>query len=123
MPSNKNLKTEALLLGEDLRVVLDFDGLSNNQLVELVSDLKAKIKDRDTVTQADVKVDPPSPDVKVDPPAPTPTKPVLYKVAKGKSITCKKGILKEGVIIIKEYIGGDQVNFDRLIEKGCIIEM
>lgn len=113
MPSNKDLKAEAMLLGEDLGIELNFTGLGNNKLAELVSDLKAKIKDRDIETQADT---PPAPD-DVD------LGPILYKVAKGKSITCKKGMLNEDTVIIKEYIGGDQVNFDRLVEKGCIVKV
>jgi len=53
MPSNKDLKNEIQLISEKLELEIDTNGLNNRQLVETLSDLKAKERDMELETQAD----------------------------------------------------------------------
>lgn len=53
MPSNKQYKEQAEKLAAELGVEITTDGLNNEQLGDLVSDLKAKARDAELDTQAD----------------------------------------------------------------------
>lgn len=53
MPSNKELTIRAEELAKKLGFEVETEGLSNDKLAALVSDLKAKKKDADTETGAD----------------------------------------------------------------------
>jgi len=83
----------------------------------IVKDLKAKIRDKETVTIVDEVVEQP----KQETPAPVKASAgVAYKVAKGKSLTCKKGILSEGVEVKPEWIGGGQTALDVLVKNQVV---
>lgn len=111
MPSNKELQTQAEALAEELEIVgIDTGGLNNEQLAELVSDLKAKKKDADTVTQADT---PP----KVEP-APKPK--ARYTLAEGKALCTLRGILGEGEPITAKDVKGGQSVIDKFVRTGYI---
>ena len=110
MPSNKELSKLALVLAGDLSLKINTDDLSNEKLAALVSDLKAKKKDADTVTQADT--------------APK----TGYYVKPGKSLTSKRGILatergakiKDCVEIKPDDLAGGQKALDALVKSGYV---
>lgn len=53
MPSNKEYIKQAEELAAELGVEITTDGLNNAKLADLVSDLKAKVRDKELDTQAD----------------------------------------------------------------------
>jgi hypothetical protein len=59
---------------------------------------------------------PPAPSV---PPAP---KPVVYVVAPGKSVTCKKGIINSGKEINPEWVYGGVDTLNNLVTKKIVIK-
>ena len=86
MPSNKQYKEQAEKLAAELDVEITTDGLNNEQLGDLVSDLKAKARDAELDTQADDAPEAEAPAEKRPP----------FSVASGKSITSRRGILAPG---------------------------
>ena len=46
-------------------------------------------------------------------------KPVKYRIAKGKAITCKKGLLGPGAVIKPEFIGREE-DLELLVDKGYV---
>lgn len=104
MPSNKDLIKQALALAVALSLVIETDGLSNEKLAALVSDLKAKKKDADTVTQADT--------------APK----VAYSIAKGRAITSRRGILADGDEIKENDLAGGQKALDAFVKSGHVVK-
>lgn len=126
MASNKDLKAEAKDLGEDLGIPIDFKGMKNEDLVELVSDLKAKIKDRDTVTQADEFVDgwveSEERMASSGPAAEEPMTIPAYRIAPGKALTTKRGILSEGQELSARDVCGGQATIDMRVESGHIVK-
>ena len=122
MASNKELKSEASELGADLGIDLDFKGMKNEDLVALVSDLKAKIRDRDTVTQADGATE----DTEATPAAPAAEEPPAapaYRIATGKALTTMRGILSDGDPITARDVIGGQATIARCVESGHITEV
>lgn len=130
MPSNKDLRAEASVLGKELKIDLVLTGLGNTELAKLVSDLKAKKRDAELTTQADDETEeapaPPAPDEEAAaPPAPDETDKEavsLYFIAPGKAITCRKGILSDGDPIEPEWIAGDESVFINLVNRGYIVK-
>lgn len=100
MPSNKDLTTLADELAEKLGLTIETEGLRNDGLAELVSDLKAKKKDADTQTAADEK-------------------PPFY-VMPGKSLTSKRGILADGDEIKADDLAGGKDALDAFVDSGHI---
>jgi len=49
-------------------------------------------------------------------------KPPAYKVAEGKAITCRKGMLVAGEVVKVEYIHGGQKSMDKLVDNGVVIK-
>lgn len=111
MASNKDLITEAEALAEELGLEITTAGLNNKKLAALVSDLKAKKKDAETQTQADIAPESNEDDGEES------LGPVI---AKGKSITSLKGILGEGSPVTPEHFVGGQETFDHLKKRGFI---
>lgn len=112
MPSNKELIAEAEALADELSREVSTEGLNNNKLAELVSDLKAKKKDAETETQADEA----EAEVVNQEPA--------YYVAPRNSITSKKGILSGDTQdeVKPEYLHGGQDALDSLVKSGHILK-
>ncbi len=116
MASNKDLIAEATELAAELNIEITTDDLNNVKLAALVSDLKAKKKDADTVTQADEVVE----SDKV-------VKPAFY-VAEGKAITSLVGILsgtveadEKYVEVIEKDLTGEGT-LDRLVKLGSVVK-
>lgn len=103
MPSNKDLTTEAEKLAKELGIEVQTEGLNNEKLGDLVSDLKAKKKDAEHKTQAD-KAPVKKPEAKKKPP---------FTVAKGKAITSRAGILAEGDEIKASYLAASEKESDQ----------
>jgi len=49
-------------------------------------------------------------------------KPPVYKVAEGKAITCKKGMLSAGDEVKVEYIHGGEKSLDKLVDAGVVVK-
>lgn len=116
MPSNKELAAEAKALAAELETEVTTDGLNNQQLADLVSDLKAKKKDADTVTQAD--------NAERMAGKPQPKKKPPFYVAPRKAITSKKGILSGDTEdeVKAEYLEGGKDALEAFIESGHILK-
>ena len=103
MPSNKELISEAQDLSGELNLAIDTDGLKNDALVSLVSDLRAKKRDADTDTQAD--------ELQSSGPV----------VAQGRAVTTRRGVLGPGeAIFAKDVTGGDKT-LQNLIKAGIVV--
>lgn len=117
MPSNKELSKQALVLATALSLKINTDDLNNEKLAALVSDLKAKKKDKDTVTQADT----------AEAKAAEAKKPPFY-VKPGKALTSKRGILatergakiKDCVEIKASDLAGGQEALDAFVKSGYV---
>lgn len=114
MPSNKELIEEATVLAEELELEIQTKGLKNQDLAALVSDLKAKARDADNETQADVA----ETDVGVATPSP---RAIGRYVAEGKAITSKKGILSEGTTVTVDMLQGGQEALSALIDREFVV--
>lgn len=129
MPSNKELAAEAEALAAELKTEVTTDGLNNQQLADLVSDLKAKKKDADTVTQAGNAEDEATKAAaakKAERMAgkPQPKKKPPFYVAPRKAITSKKGILSGDTEdeVKAEYLEGGKDALEAFIESGHILK-
>jgi len=82
---------------------------------------KTKKAVKKAVKPVEVKPEPVKPvEVKPEPVKPVEIKAPVYKVAPGKSITSKKGILGPGEEVKAEYMSGGQKTIDDRIESGHI---
>ena len=111
MASNKDLIAEAEALAEGLDIEINTEGLKNADLAALVSDLKAKQRDAENVTQADADAD-------ADADAAVFT---ICTVAAGKSVTSKRGIRGEGVEVYPGDFSGGEDTINSLIERGVLV--
>ncbi len=109
MPSNKDLIAKTLILATALSLDVKTDGLSNQQLADLVSDLHAKKRDADTVTQADTAA-------KLAKAVPG------YSIAKGKALTSPRGILVAGDEIKPGDLAGGQDALDVFVKSGHVVK-
>ena len=120
MPSNAEFIGQAKELAEKLGITVETDGLSNPKLAELVSDLRAKVRDAELSTQADG-------DSKVADgikKAKTPAKKPPFYVAPRKAITSKRGILSGDTadeVKVSDLAGGKDA-FEAFIESGHILK-
>lgn len=113
MPSNKDLISEAGVLAEELGLDVSTEGLSNQALAALVSDLKAKKKDLENETHADNAAE-------VEAEAAAEAAAAGPVIAPGKCLTSLKGILSAGMSVTPEHFPGGQETFDDLKERGFI---
>lgn len=122
MPSNTKLAEEAEKLAEGLGIEVTTDGKNNEQLSDLVSDLRAKTKDAEHDTEADQGKPAPAP-APAKKAAPKPKKPPYY-VAPGKAITSRKGILSGDTAdeVKAEYLSGGKGALDAFIESGHVLK-
>jgi len=90
MASNKELIKTAGELAEELGISIETEGLNNKELSDLVKDLRAKVADASTETQAETA------GAKVE----EATEVIAgYIVADGVSLTSPKGIIESGAPI------------------------
>lgn len=120
MPSNKELKKQAGELAEQLGVLVDTGGLKNDELAALVSDLKAKLRDAENVTQADRGRPGPTGADQADQADQTDQTDRFY-MAKGKALICKRGILADGDEVKAEYLPGGEATLEKFVKSGHII--
>jgi hypothetical protein len=113
MPSNKQYKEQAEQLAAELEVEITTDGLNNEQLGDLVSDLKAKARDAELDTQADD-----APEETQEPAGKRPP----HSVASGKSITSRRGILAPGDEIKAEDLSGGKESLDKFVKSGHVVK-
>ena len=104
MASNKELITQAVELALALEIAITTEGLNNVQLSALVSELKAKAKDAEHSTQADI-----------------PAEAEGVYVAAGKAITSKAGILSAGDEVLAKHLAGGEKALAALVAGGhCV---
>lgn len=145
MPTNKELKTEILSLSEHLGIEVETDGKTNEDLVKLASDLRAKKRDADLSTDADGK-EPEKPDASAaesasktetdesggqakegsappDAEEDTPAPPPGYYVTEGRSVTTVRGIIAEGAEVTASDFSGGEETLTAFTEKGILIHV
>jgi len=112
MPSNKELINEANNLADELELSVQTDGLKNESLAELVSDLRAKKRDADIQTQADDTddTDESGPLAKID----------EHRVTEGRSVTTKRGIIGPGGSIRASDLSGGESSLQGLVKNGAV---
>jgi len=129
MPSNKELAAEAEALAAELDLEVNTEGLKNNQLADLVSDLKAKKTDADNDTQADDAEDKATAEAmakaaaRKSGKAPAKKKPPFY-VAPRCAVTTKRGILSgdsEDEIKAEDLPGGE-ADLKAFVESGHVLK-
>lgn len=106
MPSNKDLINEANNLADELGLAVQTDGLKNDGLVDLVSDLRAKKRDAELETQAD------EPEQEPEQSGPV--------VAEGRSVITKRGIIGSGQSIRASDLSGGAESLQKLIKNGAV---
>lgn len=124
MPSNAEYTKQAAELAAELSLEVETDGLNNQQLADLVSDLKAKKKDTDAAEDDDVtaKAMAKAAARKADKPQPG-KKPPFY-VAPRCAITSNKGILSGDTSdeVKAEYLAGGEKALQTFIDTGHILK-
>lgn len=112
MPSNADLTKEANGLAEDLGIEISTEGLKNDGLSALVSDLKAKKKDANNPAAENAQAEAEAEAEELPP----------YSVAKGKAITTKRGIRAEGdEVLASDFVGGQKI-LDGFVKTGHIVK-
>ena len=132
MPSNADLIKTALELAAELKLEITTDGLKNDELAALVKDLRAKLDDAATQTQADTAAqtgdtdpdadegDDPDADEGDDPDADAGPLPHAtgYEVAPGCSVTTIRGV-QTGAVSADDFVDGNRA-LARLVELGIV---
>lgn len=117
MPSNAELITQAEALAEELGLEIETEGLNNEKLAALVSDLKAKKKDAENAAAEDaVAAKAEADEAKAEAAA---KKPDFY-VMPGKAITSKRGILSDGQEIKADDLPGGADALAAFIKSGHV---
>jgi len=106
MPSNIDLKEQIAGIDPDAAV----ENLNNAQLIKKLYDVKAEAEKPDELEDESDELEDESEPVKLAP----------YTVAKGKSVTSKKGILGEGEEIKAEYLGGKEEALRALVKARVV---
>lgn len=121
MPSNAELIKEADELAAKLGTPVETKDLSNDKLVDLVRDLRAKVTDAETQTQADN--DKARKAARMENKVKKEKKPPFY-VAPGKSLTSKKGILSGDTSdeVKAEYLRGGKEALDAFVKSGHVLK-
>lgn len=120
MPSNKELINEANNLADELELSIQTDGLKNEELSNLVSDLRAKKRDAENVTQADSDSDQQETDSDSDQQETDSDEAASPVVAEGRSVTTKRGVIGPGKAISPKDLNGGQASFDKLVKAGIV---
>lgn len=110
MPSNKQYIEQAKELAAELGVEVTTDGLNNEKLAGLVSDLKAKLRDKELETQVDGQQDQDVEEEKLPP----------YYVEKGKAITTRRGIRSDGQEITASDLAGGEAALEAFVKSGHV---
>ena len=110
MASNKILTKETVAVALLLGLTVETDGLNNAQLAALLSDLKAKQKDAETVTQADT----------AEAAEAAEAAEIKFHVMAGKAITSKRGILADGDEIKAEDLAGGTEALEAFVKSGHV---
>ncbi len=113
MASNKQLIEDIILLKPDAVT----DGLKNDDLVAMLKDLRPQ---KTADTSEALKPDAAAAEAAAAEAAAA-DEPREYKIAQGKSVTSKKGVLGPGAIVKPEYFSLGQETIDSLIDKGYIV--
>lgn len=106
MASNKDIITAINGLSVEIGIEVDTNEMKNEDLADLLSDMKAKKRDAELKTQADGEKK-----------AKKKTGPVI---AKGKSLTSMTGIKVAGDPVTADDFKGGKETFDSLVRKGYI---
>lgn len=128
MPSNKQYTEEVIKLAGELGLEVETEGLNNQELAALVSDLKAKKKDVENETLADKaendaaaaaaleKLE--SGETKEKEAAKKPS----FCVGERKAFTTKRGILSDGDEIKADDLPGGKEALDAFVESGHVVK-
>ncbi|MBL9108082.1 MAG: hypothetical protein JNM74_02380 [Myxococcales bacterium] len=127
--SNKDLTDEALELGKKLGVVVVTDGLKNEGLAKLVEELRARFAETpegDAEAEAKARADADAKakaeaEAKARADADAKAKVPVYKVARGKSVTSRRGILSAGAEVSARDFGGGERSIEDLANAGVIV--
>ena len=121
MPSNAELTKEAEELAAKLDTTVETKDLNNDKLADLVQDLRAKVTDAETQTQADQ--DEATKAARMENKRPKEKKPPYY-VAPGKALTSKKGILSGDTSdeVKAEYLPGGKDALAAFVKSGHVLK-
>jgi len=147
MPSNASLIAQAEKIANDKGVDVKAEGLTNLELIALVSELKNAEASAGEVGQAvptqetnkavgggavidePVDADVSQSDEVAEPTPPTLTDtvvvnsiPSVYKVAPGKAITCRRGVVGEGETIGIDQVGGGIDTLENMCHRGYLVK-
>lgn len=114
MPSNKEYIEQAQALAAELDVAVTTDGLTNEQLARLVSDLKAEALAKETTASEAERKD--NAAVQKDEPKKLPP----YYVKPGKALTTKRGIKSDGQEITAEDLIGGKEALEGFVKSGHV---
>ena len=127
MPSNKQYTEEANKLAAELGLEVETEGLNNEKLAALVSDLKAKKKDAERKTLADKAEDDAAAaalakleagEAKEEEAAKKPP----YCVGERKAVTTKRGILSDGDEITADDLPGGKEALAAFVKSGHVVK-
>lgn len=118
MPSNDELALTINQLADELgEETPDLEGMGNTDRVNLAKEMRARLK-----AKGDEEAEAPETE---EAEAAEETAPVVvsgYVVAKGKSITSKKGILDAGAPVEPDHLNGGIAAFQRLRDRKVIVK-
>lgn len=126
MPSNKQYTEEAIKLAEELGLEVKTEGLNNQKLADLVSDLKAKKKDAERETSADKAEDDAAAAAALaefesgETEEEEEAKKFPFYVKEGKAVTSKRGILSDGDEIKADDLPGGKEALDAFVKSGHV---
>lgn len=104
MASNKDLVKGIEELTAELNLEISTEGMKNKDLSELLSDLKAKVKDASLNTKADE------------------AEGKKYTVVQGKALTTKRGVKANGDEVSPKDVNGGVEVLERLVKSGHLVK-
>jgi len=144
MASNRELSEQAEALGKELGISVDTKGLNNQALTELVAHLE---KRADAAAQKPPEAPKAPPAAPATETSPKPARPPIdgasdgskggpppkappkatkskapYVVAKGKALTCRRGVLGPGDEIKVSDVSDGQAGLERLVKSGHVVK-
>lgn len=128
MPSNKQYIEDAIKLAEELGLKVETEGLNNQSLADLVSDLKAKKKDAERETPADKAEDDAAAAAALaelesgETKEKEEAKKFPFYVKEGKAVTSKRGILSDGDEIKADDLPGGKEALDAFVKSGHVVK-
>lgn len=132
MPSNAEYTKQAEELAEGLGLEISTEGLNNEKLAALVSDLKAKKKDADNQAAEEAaakaaaeleekaKEDSAAAAIKAKQDAEKAAKKPPFYVMPGKAITSKRGVLSDGDEIKVDDLAGGKEALEAFVKSGHV---